>query len=90
MSAQLLRDGSVTCAVDGLGLTTAPQWRAAAHAAGDAARRPVRSGLASGGSVVWATVTDWPRTVEELHRVGQLNYTRMTRAEPAGAREGTL
>ena len=84
----LLRDGSVVTAVAHLGRTTSEQWRAAARAAGDNLQRPVRTGVSTAGTVVWAVVTDWPRTTEELMRIGQRAYAQRHRspaAEPAQA-----
>ena len=79
----LLRDGSVVTAVAHLGRTTTEQWQAAARAAGNNLQRPVRTGVSTGGTVVWAVVTDWPRTTEELRRIGQRAYAQRRRSPAA-------
>lgn len=81
----LLRDGSVAIAVAHLGRITTEQWRAAARAAGDTLQRPVRTGMSTAGTVVWAVVTDWPRTTDELVRIGQLAHAQRSRSP--GARQ---
>ena len=75
LGAVLLRDGHATAALGQLGHTTPGQWRAAAKAAGTIIERPVHTGLDPSGTVVWAVVTNWPRTAAELLRTGQLTHT---------------
>lgn len=47
---------------------TVEQWHHAADAAAEAIRRPVRSGVSARPRTLWALVTDWPRTPDELIR----------------------
>lgn len=76
LEATLLRDGSASRAVADLGLVTPEQWQRAAHGAATITNRPVVTGLARERTVVWAAIADWPRTVEEQLRAGQLTQSR--------------
>lgn len=73
LEVALLHDGSVSTAVAGLGLMSADQWRVIAEATEATLRRPVVTGVARHGSMVWAAIADWPRDADELRRAAQLN-----------------
>lgn len=80
---RLLERGSVAARTDTLPVSQ-QEWCDAATQAGEELHRPVRTGLGRGGSVVWAVITDWPRTVAELRRAGRQLAERHRRAEEAG------
>lgn len=79
LEVALLRDGSVSSAVAGLGLMTVDQWRAAAKATEPALHRTVVTGVAGHGTIAWAAIADWPRDADELGRAARQLHQRATR-----------
>jgi len=79
LGALLLERGSVAVRTDTLTMPV-QEWRDAAHDAGEEVQRPVRTGLAKQGRVLWAVITDWPKTVEELRRASEMAALRRARA----------
>ena len=81
----LLERGAVAVRTDDLSVPV-QEWCDAAAEAGREVQRPVRTGLAKQGTVLWAVVTDWPRTLEELRRAAALAAPRLRLEAELGAR----